>query len=303
MRVRGPDRDGGPAVDRSLVDGAAGGRRGAVRGRRRAVRMDGHAGPRQPAPVCRLDQPHDAVGLALFAALVLLFIDVVGPDRRPDADETPGTAEARAPLRLWLLVALVLFAAAGAKASLLPLLFVGLLAVVVGVAVSRRRLHRDAGIGLGLTGVGLVLAIVLLFRLTSGGLVIGLDSLRSFPVVALIGAREGGRRSLPLSCRSSPSSWPSSCGRSCGRARSVSSSDAEAGRPIHGCCCSRDLRRRHRCGHRVLVPRAQPGLLPEGRDGRVRDPHGGRGSRLSSRCGEVTGASSERWSSRRSSAR
>ena len=59
--VRGPDRDGGPPADRSLVDGAAGGRRGAVRGGRRAVRVGGHAGPRQPAPVRRLDQPDDAV--------------------------------------------------------------------------------------------------------------------------------------------------------------------------------------------------------------------------------------------------
>ena len=143
--------------------------------------------------------PTTLFGLALFAALVLLFIDVVGRDRRPDADETPATAAARAPLRLWGLIALVLFAAAGAKASLLPLLFVGLLAVVVGMAVSRRRLHRDAAIGLGLIGVGLVLAIMLLFRLTSGGLVIGLDSLRSFPVLALIGAgRAGGVSALAL---------------------------------------------------------------------------------------------------------
>ena len=115
------------------------------------------------------------------------------------SDDGPDVAAARAPLRLWLLIALVLFAAAGAKASLLPLLFVGLLAVVVGVAVSRRHMHRDAAIGLGLTAVGLVLAIVLLFRLTSGGLVIGLDSLRSLPVVALIGAgRAGGVAALAL---------------------------------------------------------------------------------------------------------
>jgi len=143
--------------------------------------------------------PTTLFGLALFAALVLLFIDVVGPDRRPDGAGTVGTAGPGAPLRLWVLIALVLFAAAGAKASLLPLLFVGLLAVVVGVAVSRRRLHRDAAVGLGLTGIGLVLAIVLLFRLTSGGLVIGLDSLRAFPVVALIGAgRAGGVSALAL---------------------------------------------------------------------------------------------------------
>jgi hypothetical protein len=145
--------------------------------------------------------PTTLFGLALFAALVLLFIDVLGPDLQTDADDTNDSAAARTPLRLWLLIVIVLFAAAGAKASLLPLLFVGLLAVIVGVAVSRRRLHRDAAIGLGLTGVGLVLAIVLLFRMTSGGLVIGLESLRSFPVVALIGARGAGGVSalaLPL---------------------------------------------------------------------------------------------------------
>ena len=145
--------------------------------------------------------PTTLFGLALFAALVLLFIDVLGPDRQTDAGDATDAAAARTPLRMWLLITIVLFAAAGAKASLLPLLFVGLLAVVVGVAVSRRRLDRDAAIGLGLTGVGLVLAIILLFRLTSGGLVIGLDSLRAFPVVALIGARGAGGISalaLPL---------------------------------------------------------------------------------------------------------
>ncbi len=114
-------------------------------------------------------------GLALFAAVTLILIDVLG-------------AETKAPGRIWLLIGLLVFGAAGAKASLLPLLITGLVAVVVGVALSRRRLQRDAVIGLGLSGIGLVLATVLLFRLTSGGLVVGLDALRSFPVLSSIGA-------------------------------------------------------------------------------------------------------------------
>ena len=120
--------------------------------------------------------PTTLLGLALLAALVLLFIDVLGSGEP-------------APRRRWVLVTLLVFGAAGAKASLLPLLIAGLLAVVVGVAVSRRRLHRDAAAGLALTGIGLVLAIALLFRWTSGGLVIGIGSLRSFPVIAVSGAR------------------------------------------------------------------------------------------------------------------
>ena len=125
--------------------------------------------------------PTNLFGLALFAATLLLFIDLLKIDGRATRAD-------------WLLVGLLIFGVAGAKASLLPVLIVGLLAVVAGVAISRRRLHRNATGGLALAGVGLILATILLFRGTTGGLVIGLDSLRSLPVVRLPGAR--GARGL-----------------------------------------------------------------------------------------------------------
>lgn len=120
--------------------------------------------------------PTNLFGLALFAATILTFIDVL------DADTS-------VPRRHWLLIGLLVFGVAGAKGSLLPLLIVGLLVVVAGVAIGRHRLHRSAAAGLALAGVGLVLATILVFRGTTGGLVIGLDSLRSFPVVRGPGAR------------------------------------------------------------------------------------------------------------------
>lgn len=120
--------------------------------------------------------PTNLFGIALFSAVILTFIDLLGSDTD-------------APHRRWLLIGLLIFGVAGAKASLLPLLIVGLMAVVTGVAISRHRLHRDAAAGLGLAAIGLVLATILLFRGTTGAVTIGLESLRSLPVVRLPGAR------------------------------------------------------------------------------------------------------------------
>ncbi|OGO54517.1 MAG: hypothetical protein A2Z32_09730, partial [Chloroflexi bacterium RBG_16_69_14] len=115
--------------------------------------------------------PTNLFGLALFAATILVVMDVL-------------QADTHVPRRYWLLAGLLFLGAAGAKASLLPLLIVGFLVVLVGVAIGRHRLDRNAAVGLAMAGVGLVLAMILLFRGTTGGLVIGLDSLRSFPVVS-----------------------------------------------------------------------------------------------------------------------
>ena len=120
--------------------------------------------------------PTNLFGLALFAALVLTLIDLL-------------QADTSIPRRYWLLIVLLVFGCAGAKASLLPLLIVGLFAVVAGVAISHRRLHRSAAASLVLAGVGLLLAEILLYRGATGAPVIGLDSLRSLPVVALTGAQ------------------------------------------------------------------------------------------------------------------
>jgi hypothetical protein len=114
--------------------------------------------------------PTNLFGLAMFAATILLFIDLFrasGRVRRGD----------------WLLVALALFGIAGAKASLLPILIVGLLAVLVGVAITRRRIDRRAAASVILAVVAFGLATLLLYRGTTGGLVIGGRSIRSFPVV------------------------------------------------------------------------------------------------------------------------
>jgi len=119
--------------------------------------------------------PTNLLGLALFASILPVFIDLVQADANP-------------PRRYWLLLVLLVFGCAGAKASLLPLLIVGILAVVAGVAIRHHRLHRRAAVGLAAAGIGLLLAEILLYRGSTGGAVIGLDSLRSLPVVDLAGA-------------------------------------------------------------------------------------------------------------------
>lgn len=121
--------------------------------------------------------PTNLFGLALFAAVILTFIDLLH-------------ADISVPRRHWLLIGLLVFGSAGAKATLLPVLIVGLLAVLVGVVVSRHRLHQGAAAGVALAGVGLVLATIVLFRGTTGGLAIGLDSLRFMDVVSLPGSSE-----------------------------------------------------------------------------------------------------------------
>jgi len=121
--------------------------------------------------------PTNLFGLAVFAAVIVTFFDLLDADRR-------------GPRRQWLLIALLVLGLAGAKASLVPLLIVGLLVVIAGGAISRRQVQRNAAAALALSSVALGLATILLFRGSTGGLVIGLDSLRSLPVVGLPGARE-----------------------------------------------------------------------------------------------------------------
>jgi hypothetical protein len=121
--------------------------------------------------------PTNMFGLALFAAAIVVFLDMVD-------------AELRGPRRAWLLVVLVAFGLGGAKASLLPVLIVGLAFVLTVVAIRRRRLQRAAAIGLIVAVAALFLAVILLFRGATGGLVISLDALRSFSVIRLLGAGE-----------------------------------------------------------------------------------------------------------------
>ena len=74
--------------------------------------------------------PTNLFGLALFAAVIVVLLDVLGTDR---------------PVRRrhWLLLGLLILAMAGAKASLAPLLIGGLVVVVVGGAIAGRRLGPE----------------------------------------------------------------------------------------------------------------------------------------------------------------
>jgi hypothetical protein len=118
--------------------------------------------------------PTNLFGLALFAAVIVVLMDVLATDRRPARGE-------------WLLLALLIGGIAGAKASLVPMLIVGLVLAVAGAVLTGRRLVRPPGVALVMATIALAVAAVVLFRGTTGGLVIGLDSLRSLPVVALPG--------------------------------------------------------------------------------------------------------------------
>ncbi len=115
--------------------------------------------------------PTNLFGLALFAATIVVLIDHLG-------------AETSVPRRRWLLLGLLLAGIAGAKASLLPILIVGLVVTVAGTAIARRRIDRRAAGTLGLALVALGLATILLYRGATGGLSIGLHSLSTFLVVA-----------------------------------------------------------------------------------------------------------------------
>jgi len=130
--------------------------------------------------------PTNLFGLAIFAAVLLTVVDLL-------------RADASVRRRYWLLLGLLVAGAAGAKASLLPLLIVGLLAVIAGFAVGRRRIHRHAMVALLVAGIGFLLATILIYLGSTRGLVIGLDSLRSFPVVGVTSAGQAnGISSLVL---------------------------------------------------------------------------------------------------------
>ena len=119
--------------------------------------------------------PTNLFGLALFAAVLVVFMDLVH-------------IEGRVLRGRWVLVGLLVFGAAGAKATLLPLLIGGLLTVLAGAVIGRRRVPAAAIGGLAFAVGGAVLAIVLLFRGSTGGLTIGMGSLIAMPVAKSVGA-------------------------------------------------------------------------------------------------------------------
>lgn len=123
--------------------------------------------------------PTNLFGLALFAATILVFIDLL------QADGASGRSRC-------LLAGLLVLGVAGAKASLLPLLVVGLAAVIVVTAICERRLHRAAAVGLALVVVAFGLAAIVLFRGASLGVSLGSGGIETFPVALSIGVKGSG---------------------------------------------------------------------------------------------------------------
>ena len=68
--------------------------------------------------------PTNLFGLVLFAAVIVVLMDLLTSDRRPARGQ-------------WLLLAVLVGGIAGAKASLVPMLIVGLVVVIGGVAISQ----------------------------------------------------------------------------------------------------------------------------------------------------------------------
>ena len=120
--------------------------------------------------------PTNLFGVAMFAATTLVFIDLLQVDTI-------------LPRRHWLLVGLLVCGCAGAKASILPVLIAGSVLAVAGVAVTRRRLNRRAAAGLAVALVALLLADVLIYRGSTGGGVVGLNSLDWFGILHATGVQ------------------------------------------------------------------------------------------------------------------
>ncbi|WP_156056348.1 hypothetical protein [Streptosporangium roseum] len=100
-------------------------------------------------PTQTWQSPTQAFGALLFAPVVLLLVDLL--DRRRS---TPGR---------WLLLGVFLVAVMGAKATYLPLVAAGLVAIAVVEAVRRRRIPRHALASLGITAACFAYAQFVLF--------------------------------------------------------------------------------------------------------------------------------------------
>ncbi len=130
--------------------------------------------------------PTNLFGLALFSATILVLLDLLMAGRTGK--------------RGWALTVLLIFGIAGAKATLLPLLIVGFLCVVIGIAIGERRLHRPAMAGMALTIAALFLATIILYRGATGGVIVGIGAIQRFPVGVAIGAtRARGLSALAVS--------------------------------------------------------------------------------------------------------
>ncbi|WP_433172119.1 hypothetical protein [Actinoallomurus sp. CA-150999] len=102
--------------------------------------------------------PTQGFGAMIFAPVILLLIDLL---RRPRSGAGP-----------WTLFVILLMGVMGAKATFLPMLIVGLLIVLAGTVIARRRLHRPALVALLTTVPALLIAQLVLFGGTSDGVVL-----------------------------------------------------------------------------------------------------------------------------------
>ena len=226
--------------------------------------------------------PTNMFGLAIFAGVLLTFIDAL----RDDAVVTR---------RSWLLIAILVAAAAGAKASILPVLIVGLLVVAIGVARAAAASGSDRGDRPGPRG-----------RRIDPGHDPALprddgwpdDRLRIAPLAA---GRPPGRP------RRRPDASHPAAHRPGGRARALvvvvgrrlrparaspmdrGSSDPPAARCVRGC---------HRRGGPVQLSGRQPDLLPQGRGGGVRPARRDRDRRAGAGARSRTGRWPDAWHSR-----
>ncbi|GAA4639080.1 hypothetical protein GCM10023196_099320 [Actinoallomurus vinaceus] len=107
--------------------------------------------------------PTQGLAAMLFAPVILLLIDLL---RRPGSGAGP-----------WILFVTLLMGVMGAKATYLPMLIAGLLIVLIGTIIARRRLHRPALVALLATVPSVLIAQLVLFGGTSDGVVLHPGSL------------------------------------------------------------------------------------------------------------------------------
>ncbi|MFB9627327.1 hypothetical protein ACFFSA_29940 [Nonomuraea helvata] len=122
--------------------------------------------------------PTQTLGALLFAPLVLILINLIGP-RGYDP-------------RAWGPALVLLMAITGAKATYLPLLLAGLTFVAIVQFVQRRRLSRNLVIAFAVTTACFLFAQVILFGLAKQGLVVDLFSFTRIAWGELTGVDPGG---------------------------------------------------------------------------------------------------------------
>jgi len=125
--------------------------------------------------------PTHIFGLAIFAAAVLVLMDLLHGDKRQ------GTLPSGRVL-LWALFVVLVAAVTGAKATFLPLMVAGLVAVLAAEAIIRRRPGRASLLALGITACFMTVSQFLLFAGNDGGArITNLNTAKLFPITAATG--------------------------------------------------------------------------------------------------------------------